>query len=477
MSAWRRLTQLPSRLNRRERTIALILAIALVVIGVWQFIGWRERQSQPAHGGTYVEALIGQPQLLNPLVTLDANDRAILSLIFPGLTKTSATGETEPVLAESWEMQSGGQSWRFTLKDGLVWHDGEAITTSDVAETVQRVVDPQQKSPYKGEWDNVTVEVIDDRTLIFHLPQPNATFLVSTNLPIIPLHIGAAELQQKLIGSGPFSFKRSTSDKSRVSSIELISNPLWPDGEPYIATLLWRFYETEDEAIKAYRSGDATGILLNNQTALPGQERSFTVQRTRAIFANTSREVLRDEAARRQVIEGGKASDQALTLIVPTTLADYQPLQELVAKWAQAGQTVNVVSLEPVTLFERIDTHDYDLVLVEVDLRADYDLYPMWHSTQKEDGLNLAQLDDKQIDEWLEQAHASADAAQRKQLAGQINERASTLGAWRQIEQVKEFWYTQEYVKGIQLADQIVSSAERFSGARSWFLKTRVSAK
>lgn len=475
MSAWRRLTQLPSRLNRRERTIALILAIALVAIGIWQFVVWREKQSQPAHGGTYIEALIGQPQLLNPLVTLDANDRAILSLIFPGLTKTSATGVTEPVLAESWEMQDAGQNWRFTLKSGLTWHDGETITTSDVAETVQRVVDPQQKSPYKSEWDSVTVEVIDDRTLVFHLPQPNAAFLVSTNLPIVPLHIGAAELQQKLVGSGPYSFKRSATEGGHISSVELASNPKWLDGEPYIATMLFRFYNTEEDALKAYRSGDATGILLNNQTTLPGTEHAFTVQRTRALFANTSRDLLRDENARRQLLAGGKATDQPLTLIVPTSLAEYASLKELTVQWIQAGQTVNIVPLEPVALLDRIDAHDYDLILVEVDLRADYDLYPMWHSTQKEDGLNLAQLDDKQIDEWLEQAHASADANVRRQLATQVNERASTLGAWRQLEQVKEYWYTQEPVKGITIGDQLVSSAERFSTARAWFLKTRVS--
>jgi len=473
MSAWRRLTQLPSRLNRRERTIATVLAVALVLISIWQVAAWRTRQSQPAHGGTYIEALIGQPQLLNPLVTLDSNDRAILSQIYSGLTRTSALGMTEPVLAESWEMQDSGKSWRFTLKEGLTWHDGEPLTTSDIAETVQRVVDPQQKSPYKSEWDDVTVEVVDERTVVFHLPQPNAAFLVSTSLPIIPLHITAAELQQKLIGCGPFSFKKSTSSSDKIATIELVSNPTWVNGEPYLANLQFRFYDTETAAIKAFKSGDVSGLLLNSQASLPGTEHAFTVQRTRAIFANTGRDLIKDASARQQLLAGNKITDQTLTLVVPNTLVDYQPLKDLETSWATNGQLVNVTPLEPIALLDRLDTHDYDLVVVEVDLRADFDLYPLWHSTQRETGMNISQLDDQQIDEWLEQAHTTADASARHTLADQINERASTLGAWRQLEQIKEYWYTQEQIKGVTISDQLVSSAGRFAQSASWYIKTR----
>lgn len=473
MSAWRRLTQLPGQLNQRERVIALTLTVVLVAIGIWQFATWRARASAPARGGTYVEALIGQPQLLNPLVTLDSNDRAILTLLYPGLTRTNADGLTEPVLAESWEMQNGGQDWRFTLKAGLKWSDGEFLTTGDVAETVQRVVDPQQKSPYKSEWDGVTTEIVDDQTLVFHLPKANPTFLVSTSLPIVPLHVSSAELSQKLIGSGPYNYNKSTVNGSQVKSIDLVSSAQWIDGEPYISNLQFRFFDDEASAEKAYKSGEVNGLLLDQKADLPGQEHEFTVQRVRALYVNTTRPGLSDATTRQQLLNGNKISDQSFTLIYPDTLSDYQPLEDLLAKWQANGQTINAQPLASLDLLNRIDGHDYDLILVEVDLRSDFDLYPIWHSTQQDSGLNLSLLDDQQIDEWLEQAHASADATNRRQLAGQVSQRAADLGAWRQLEQVKAYWYTLANVHGIDLASSLVATENRFDHADKWFIKTR----
>lgn len=474
MTAWRRLTQLPSRLNRRERLIALLLLVALIGIGSWRFSTWRSQQSKPAHGGSFIEGLVGQPQLLNPLVSLDANDRTVLSLLYPGLTRTSATGLTEPVLAESWSTQEEGKAWRFTLKDGLRWHDGEPLTTSDVAETVQRVVDPQQRSPYQDEWSAVTVEVLDARNLIFHLPQANASFLTATSLPIIPLHISTAELQQKLIGSGPYQYKRSTVKDNQVQTIDLVSNPNWPDGEPYIANFQFKYFDTIETATRGYQAGDITGLLLENESSLIGNHRSFKIQRMRALFANTSRPVVSDASVRQTLLSGKKASDQTVTLILPEGLKDYAPLVTLTKAWTEAGQSVTVTPLDSKTLLDRIDAHDYDLLLAEVDLRADFDLYPLWHSTQRDGGLNLSQLDDKQIDGWLEQARAAADPAARKQLADQISARATEIGAWAPLEQLQRHWYVQSFIQGLDLPDQLVTTEDRLTTVSRWYAKTKV---
>ena len=36
-------------------------------------------------------------------------------------------------------------SWKFTLRDGAKWHDGQPVTADDVVFTFQRILDPKLK--------------------------------------------------------------------------------------------------------------------------------------------------------------------------------------------------------------------------------------------------------------------------------------------------------------------------------------------
>ena len=38
-----------------------------------------------------------------------------------------------PGLAESWELSNGGKTYTYTLREGLVWSDGQPLTSEDVA--------------------------------------------------------------------------------------------------------------------------------------------------------------------------------------------------------------------------------------------------------------------------------------------------------------------------------------------------------
>ncbi len=89
----------------------------------------------PASGGVFAEGIVGAPQYLNPLLA-DNNpvDRELTSLIFDGLTRYEK-GELVPALAQEWQISEDGLSVLFTLRDDLTWHDGEPVTTADVAFT------------------------------------------------------------------------------------------------------------------------------------------------------------------------------------------------------------------------------------------------------------------------------------------------------------------------------------------------------
>lgn len=89
-----------------------------------------------AAGGDFVEGVVGAPRSLNPLLSdLYPVDRELTSLIFDGLTRYDASGALVSALAESWVVSDDGRSVTFTLRDDLVWHDGEPVTAVDVAFT------------------------------------------------------------------------------------------------------------------------------------------------------------------------------------------------------------------------------------------------------------------------------------------------------------------------------------------------------
>ena len=90
--------------------------------------------SVPAAGGTFIEGIVGRPTTLNPLLSDPYPvDRELVDLIFDGLVRYDETGQVIPALAETWFISEDGLSITFTLRDGLTWHDGQPVTTEDVA--------------------------------------------------------------------------------------------------------------------------------------------------------------------------------------------------------------------------------------------------------------------------------------------------------------------------------------------------------
>ncbi len=75
--------------------------LALVALGNSAYYAWTALV--PAAGGRYVEAFVGQPNTLNPLLAqLDPVDREFVPLLFAGLMRITPDGQIVPDLAERW---------------------------------------------------------------------------------------------------------------------------------------------------------------------------------------------------------------------------------------------------------------------------------------------------------------------------------------------------------------------------------------
>ncbi|MEM7338757.1 MAG: ABC transporter substrate-binding protein [Actinomycetota bacterium] len=121
----------------------------------------------------------------------------------------------QPYLAESWEVAEDGLSVTLNLVDGAVFHDGEAITSEDVAFSITTARD---NHPFQTMFAPVaSVDTPDDLTAIINLSEPHPAILLAMSpglLPIIPEHVynDGQDIKEHpcnagtecFVGSGPF---------------------------------------------------------------------------------------------------------------------------------------------------------------------------------------------------------------------------------------------------------------------------------
>lgn len=85
------------------------------------------------------------PQTMDPHgMDSDAN-LSIMSNIFDGLLERNTAGKLQPALATSWE-RVDTDTWRFHLREGVKFHNGNDFTWEDVKFTLNRLSEPKVSS-------------------------------------------------------------------------------------------------------------------------------------------------------------------------------------------------------------------------------------------------------------------------------------------------------------------------------------------
>lgn len=165
-------------------------------------------------GGTLTFASSEEPDTLDPQRTSTAVTGTIMRYAGDTILTKDLSGAYADGLAESWEASNGGLTWTFTLKPGIVFHDGTPLDASAVRASILRALDPETQSPIAGSlFAPVTeIEVVDTRTFRIHLESAFAPFLDNLTDPrgAIVQAAAAAELGTEFgrrpVMSGPWRF-------------------------------------------------------------------------------------------------------------------------------------------------------------------------------------------------------------------------------------------------------------------------------
>ena len=77
---------------------------------------------------TLVVALNGDPGAMNPAVTTSGSTHPVTDQIFNGLVGLDEQLAPVPELAERWNVEDDGRTYRFALRRGVTWHDGQPFS-------------------------------------------------------------------------------------------------------------------------------------------------------------------------------------------------------------------------------------------------------------------------------------------------------------------------------------------------------------
>jgi peptide/nickel transport system substrate-binding protein len=203
---------------------------------------------------------------LDPYFALESATFSVLSNIFESLSDISADMEIVPLLATSWT-NIGAHTWEFKLREGVTFHEGQALDAEDVRYSIERAIH-WGPSRLRSEIPTVDrVEIIDPLTVHIFTTVPDAILPTRlASLFILDKESSEAGIRENgddwlathANGTGPYQLESWIKDSELILSA---SENYW-GGEPQVERL--NFVATTNDAtrIASFLKGDID-ILVN----------------------------------------------------------------------------------------------------------------------------------------------------------------------------------------------------------------------
>ena len=171
----------------------------------------------PALAQTTLRAVMHSDlKILDPIWTTAYIVRNHGYMIYDTLLAQDEKGEIKPQMVEKYEAAADGKGYTFTLRDGLLWHDGQPVTSEDCIASIKRWAAKDSLGQKMMTFvDSMTA--VDAKTFTIKLKEPTGLVLLglskpSSNVPfMMPKRVAETDPNKQIedfTGSGPFVFKK-----------------------------------------------------------------------------------------------------------------------------------------------------------------------------------------------------------------------------------------------------------------------------
>lgn len=484
-------------------------------------------------GGTYIEATIGRVNSLNPLFASTNSEKVLSRLMFATLSTVDYSGHIGLGLAASITPDNDGKVWTVTLKEGLKWSDGEPITVEDVLYTVELTKDSTVNTSYASNFTGVTVERAGESIIftlptsyadfaaILNIPVLPAHILGD----VAPSKVLEHSFSTNPVTSGAFIFNATqniTTDGEKI--VYLTANPNYYKGAPMLSSFAIRTYSDAENIITALSTGEVTAtaeltavdsaalssdLVYEKQTAISSGVFAFLNTASNALSDITVRQAIQrgvnmaqvrsvldgeqalnypiinseielneypalpvhDFAAARASIESAGAAGKTLQLVTVNTGYFPELASEMEEQLEALGFAVELSIYTPGQefLINIVRPRNYDILLYEVELGPDPDLFPYYHSSQAStSGLNLSNYHNALVDDLILAARSTMNESLR------VAKYESFLRYWVNdapaigIYQASLTYYFNKNVRAFSEDDRLVYATDRFVDVEYW---------
>ena len=246
-----------------------------------------EAAGEMVEGGDFIKGVSTEAPGFDPFTTQTADARSIFFNIYEGLMATEPDGSFSPALAETCQASDDLQTYTFTLRQGVKFHNGNELTMDDVLYSIEKSItsgingfseiaqfsaagktytvgSEKGQDDAGNEIDKPVVTAADsadapadDTTLVINLNKPDSGFPAIATSPIVPKD--AEDLASHPIGTGPFEL---TEFVEQDYTLLTRFDDYW--GEPaHLDTVTLKYYENTASLATNYLAGAIDGFNSN----------------------------------------------------------------------------------------------------------------------------------------------------------------------------------------------------------------------
>jgi ABC-type transport system substrate-binding protein len=224
-------------------------------------------ESRAKYGGTLDASINSETMIVDPIAAASVADLTLISYLHESLYRLD-DNDAVPTLAAAAPQFETPLRARITLRSGLTFHDGTAITPSDVAASLLRL-----RASSNGYLIAAVANVrVEASAVVVVLTQaaPNLASLLA--MPQAAITIGGKiPVTNNPVGAGPFAW--STRNASR-RFYELNAFDNYVKTRPFVDKLRLHWFSTSDAEARRFETG-AAHVSLRGATAFSGAQPKY----------------------------------------------------------------------------------------------------------------------------------------------------------------------------------------------------------